>query len=258
MRFVDYHVHSLHSICGKSTIFEMCRKAIELGLVEIGFSDHMEFEPKERGYGFFNYDNYSSEIESARSLFKDKLVIRKGVEIGYQYCFEEEIKKWLRNKEFDFIIGAVHYLNHEFISHQLVARSDLKEIYEAYFDEVAQSIESCLFHVIGHFDYVSKYIDNRTPELHKFNHQEAVRKLMEKMVEKKKYLEQNSKLSVPKGTHSNILSSMEIFWEYIKSGGKLISIGSDAHSTEKLGIGIKEMLDNLEKFNGKMVKFLFE
>lgn len=258
MKFVDYHVHSLHSICGKSTIFEMCQKAIELGIVEIGFSDHMDFEPKDLGFGFFNYDNYTVEIESARRFFKDKLVIRKGVEIDYQHCFEEEIKKWLPNKEFDFIIGAVHYLNHELISHQLVANNDLKEIYDVYFNEVIKSIESCLFHVIGHFYYVSKFIDNRKPELRNFNHRETVRKIMEEIVEKKIYLEMNSKYSVPKGTHMGILSSTEIFREYIKSGGKLISIGSDAHSTEKLGIGIKEILDYLEKFNGNTVKFLFE
>ena len=77
MRFVDYHVHSLHSICGKSTIFEMCQMAIELGLVGIGFSDHMDFEPKDLGFAFFNYDNYSSEIESAQEVLHQVLPIRK-------------------------------------------------------------------------------------------------------------------------------------------------------------------------------------
>ena len=65
MRFVDYHVHSNHSCDGKSSIPEMCQKAVELRIEEIGFSEHMDFEPKDWGYGFFNYERYSSEIEAA-------------------------------------------------------------------------------------------------------------------------------------------------------------------------------------------------
>jgi histidinol-phosphatase (PHP family) len=62
MKFVDYHVHSSFSCDGESTIFEMCEKAVEVGLVEIGFSDHMDFDPKDWGYKFFDYNSYSSEI----------------------------------------------------------------------------------------------------------------------------------------------------------------------------------------------------
>jgi len=53
MKFVDYHVHSNFSCDGKSTLFEMSQRAIDLGIEEIGFSDHMDFEPKDWGLGFF-------------------------------------------------------------------------------------------------------------------------------------------------------------------------------------------------------------
>ena len=66
MKFVDYHVHSNHSCDGKATVFEMCKKAIEMEIVEIGFSDHMDFEPEDPGFGFFNYADYTSEIKSAQ------------------------------------------------------------------------------------------------------------------------------------------------------------------------------------------------
>jgi len=78
MRFVDYHVHSNHSCDGKSSIPEMCQKAVELGIEEIGFSEHVDFEPKDWGYGFFDYERYSSEIEAAQESFNNKIVIRKG------------------------------------------------------------------------------------------------------------------------------------------------------------------------------------
>jgi len=91
MKFVDYHIHSNHSCDGKSSIFEMCQKAIGLGIEEIGFSEHVDFEPKDWGYGFFNYERYTSGIESAQDSSKNKLVIRKRVEIDCQHYFENEV-----------------------------------------------------------------------------------------------------------------------------------------------------------------------
>ena len=71
-RMVDYHIHSNHSCDGKSSIFEMCQKAIELGIEEIGFSEHVDFEPRDLGFGFFNYDEYTSEIGDVQDFYKDR------------------------------------------------------------------------------------------------------------------------------------------------------------------------------------------
>lgn len=258
MKFADYHVHSNHSCDGKATILEMCQKAIELGIAEIGFSEHMDFEPEDWGFGFFNYERYTSEIESAQEVFKRKLVIRKGVEIDYQLAFEDDIREWLNGKEFDFIIGSVHYVNHEFIDRKLLEHRDLKKIYDAYFNEVTLSIESCLFDVVGHLDVIRKYIDIRRVELSRFDYEESMGMILELVVEKKMYLEINSKPSMLRETSIDMLPTKEAVKEYIKKGGRLISIGSDAHSTEEIGGGIREILSFLENLNGTKLKLLFE
>ena len=46
MKIVDYHVHSTNSFDGKNTIEEMCRKAIEMGLYEICFTENINVEPR--------------------------------------------------------------------------------------------------------------------------------------------------------------------------------------------------------------------
>lgn len=253
---MDYHVHSNHSCDGKSTIFETCQKAIELGIEEIGFSEHMDFEPKDWGFGFFNYERYSSEINSAQEFFEGRLVIRRGIEVDYQYCFEDDVREWLQNKRFDFVIGSVHYLNHEFISRRLVVEKDLGEIYHAYFDGVKQSIESRLFHVVGHFDLVGRYVEDEKFRLKRSDYWENVKMTLEEIAEKGLYLEINSKgLSEPLG---DMIPGKEIVNEYVKNGGKLISIGSDAHSIEEVGSGIEEVMDFLANSYGNEVKLLFE
>lgn len=234
----------------------MCQKAIELGIVEIGFSEHMDFEPKDWGYGFFNYDKYTSEIQRAQEFFKDKLTIRKGVEIDYQHCFEDEIAEWLKDKEFDYIVGSVHYLDHEIISHRFVESNDLRKIYDVYFKEVTNSLESRLFGVIGHFDLVSRFLGNKKSELKSFDYWRSVKTILGEIVEKKMYLEINSK-GLREG-HGDTMPGKEIVLEFVETEGKLVSLGSDAHSTEEIGSGIKETMDSLSNFKTSDLKLLFE
>jgi histidinol-phosphatase (PHP family) len=225
-----------------------------MGIAEVGFSEHVDYEPKDWGYGYFNYDKYSYEINGARELFKNKLIIRKGVEIDYQYCFEDEIAEWLQNKEFDFVIGSVHYLNHEIINQRLVMNRDMGKIYNAYFGEVTQSIKSRLFDVIGHFDIVNRFIDKRKINL-KSGYFKGVRKILKQIIENNVYLEINSK--GVRYNYRDLMPSKEIIEEYFEAGGQLISVGSDAHSKEDIGSGIRDILTFLEK-QKKGYKLLFE
>lgn len=235
----------------------MCLKAVELGIGEIGFAEHVDFDPRDQGFGFFNYDRYSSDIESARESFGKRLVIWKGVEIDYQRSFEDEIEDWLLGKEFDFVIGSVHYLDHEFIDQQLVASSDLHMLYNAYFAEVTRSVESGLFDVVGHLDIISRFIDKGLGHGDSA-YEEGLRMVLREIMKKKMYLEINSKLSVLKGPCADTMPRKETVEEYIRNGGRLISIGSDAHSTEELGSGLVETLDFLAKYDRNQVELLFQ
>ena len=255
-RIVDYHVHSNQSCDGKSSISEMCQKAIELGIEEIGFSEHVDFEPKDWGFGYFNYERYNSEIKNAKESFGNRLVIRKGVEIDYQRCFEDDIMEWLQDKEFDFIIGSVHYLDDEIIGGQLVRRKDLGRIYDDYFSEVTCSIRSGFFDVVGHFDLVARYVDNRRSELKNFDCHEGIRTILEEVMENRIYLEINSKGL--REEYRDTMPSRKIVDKFIENGGKLISIGSDAHSAEEIGSGIREILLFLSNYDGNKLELLFE
>jgi len=76
-------------------------------------------------------------------------------------------------------------------------------------------------------------------------------------MEKSRYLEINSKLSVLNESRTDTMPSKKIVEEYLENGGKLISIGSDAHSTEELGNGIAEILDLLADYDEDQVRLLF-
>ena len=255
---VDYHVHSTFSCDGRSSINDFCEKAIELKFREIGFSEHVDFDPSDEGFGFFNYENYQSAVKKAQLFFKGKLVIRKGVEVDYQKRFEDQIRDWLPGKNFDFIIGSVHYVNGEIINQQLLAKRNLKEIYREYFDEVYNSIESRLFNVVGHLDIVRKYASNRVIHRRDPEYKEKLRSILEEIRDRKMFLEINSKLSVLKCGFLEVMPSKETIRRYLDCGGKRVSIGSDAHSKEELGSGVKETFDFLARNSQTDVNILFK
>lgn len=247
---VDYRVHSQISPDARSTIDEMCSRAVELNMTEIGFSEHVEFQPKDPGYRFFDYVRYTQLIELARTKYKGRLIIRKGAEIDYTYEYEAQTREWLEGKDFDFLIDAVHYIDD--ISFDL--RGDLampvSMATQKYFAKIGQAVESGLFKVIGHFDLIRDYLprdeDDFSPLL------EEIDTVFEKIVEKKVHLEINSR----RNAGGEPYPSRSLILRYLTKGGEFFSFGSDAHSTQDLAVGIAEIMGML--MNHGNVHILFQ
>jgi histidinol-phosphatase (PHP family) len=242
-RIVDYHVHSNLSFDGSSTMFEICEKAVKLNIKEIGFTDHMDFNPRDLGYGFFEYEKYSSEIERTRYIFGEKIIVRKGIEIDYQSRYEDDVRRWLGDKEFDYAIGSVHYINDENVRY-LSRKRPVNEVLEDYVDEVLHSVKSGLFDVIGHF--TADFIRHLASGIGvKSDLQESEETVFREIIANELYLEVNTKEL--RGAYRETLPSKRIIEEYVKYGGKLFSVGSDAHSAEDVGYGINHVMESLEK-----------
>jgi histidinol-phosphatase (PHP family) len=245
LNLVDYHIHSCHSSDSDASIIDVCRRARKIGIEEIGFSEHVDFDPQDWGYGYFDYEQYTSNIERVRERFGDTLIIGKGVEVDYQHWVEDDIRDWLNDKEFDFVIGSVHYLDHQYISDKLVAEKRLQELYDLYFVEVNNSITSGLFDIVGHLDLPLRYTYRYRETFDQIMYWENMRATLNTVIETDMYLEINTKgLREPcRSTYP----SQDVLNAYFENGGHLISVGSDAHSTQEIGGGIKEVLTSLSR-----------
>ena len=60
MKVVDYHVHSNNSFDGKNSIEEMCKKAIEINLSEICFTEHFSVDHRDLSNHDLKYEKYFS------------------------------------------------------------------------------------------------------------------------------------------------------------------------------------------------------
>ena len=248
---VDFHVHTTLSCDGSCTIDEVCRRVIEIGLAAVCFTEHMDFDPADPGYGFFDYEKYGAQFDEARERYAGKLPVFKGIEVDYQSRFEGEIRDWLTDKEFDLVLGSVHYVDGVMLSVESLSGKDLDQVYLRYLEEVRLSAESGLFGAIGHFDYVKKF----TGDAFYLDSSERLRPALERalraIIESGAALEVSTKGLV--GKSRDYRPSLRIVRRYRRLGGRKVTTGSDAHDCQVVGMGMARLQKICEKLGLRVV-----
>jgi histidinol-phosphatase (PHP family) len=160
----DLHMHTPLCRHAVGEPVDYARRAVELGLTEIGFSDH---SPMPRD-DFDNWrmhdrqlDEYVGKVWLAQKTFP-QLQIRLALEVDYLPGHEDWIKQLAARHPWDYFIGSVHYIsdswdidNPEKISEW--KKRDAFAVWQVYFDRLALAAESKLFNIIGHADLPKKF-----------------------------------------------------------------------------------------------------
>ena len=241
---VDYHIHSAYSVDSEADMAGHCRRAGELGLSEICFTEHMDFDPAESNTGYFDYDLYMGQIARIQTQFDGSLCVRAGVEIDYVPQFEREISAFLTGKDFDFVLGAVHYLDGFNISEprawDYFRGKDVEDAYGRYFERVAQCAQFPMFDSLGHLDLVKRFGTEYYGPLRFGQFEDQIRQVLKAAIASDTGIEINTSglRQSPKETYPSI----DVLRLYEKLGGKVVIIGSDAHVPSDLGRGLDEAL----------------
>ena len=111
----DYHMHSTFSEDGASSPEEMCRRAVKLGIPEIGLTEHWDVGPYEKNPRFFQPEPWYAEMERLRDLFAGKLTIRAGIEVSEPHLYPQPAAEVLTRAPFDYVLGSVHFVGPHFM-----------------------------------------------------------------------------------------------------------------------------------------------
>jgi histidinol-phosphatase (PHP family) len=165
---VDYHVHTAR--CGHATgaIERYVERAIEAGLTELGFSDHLflywlpaDQRDPELSMAEWEHDFYIQDVERCRERYASDISIRLSTEADYIPGHEQKLASVLGRYDWDYVIGSVHFIDGwGFDDSRQVSRFDqwqMDALYARYFDLVGASSETGLFDTIGHSDLVKKF-----------------------------------------------------------------------------------------------------
>ncbi len=238
----DLHIHTSHSPDAQpgATMEAYAEKAISMGYSGIGFTDHLEFDPDDEGFGFLDYDRYSREIETVRRKYEGRLSIYKGVEVSYQKEFSEEPKKYFLGKEFDFLVGAVHFVDRcpFHMGDRYFKGKTAEEAFRPYFEEVQRMAESGLFDVLAHLDHLKRYsipvYGSYRPEAYAGQ----IENILSAVVKSSMALEINA--SGFRQSFREPFPPGNVIQEFARLGGKYITIGSDSHALVQFGQGMDE------------------
>lgn len=155
---VDYHMHSILSD-GKNSYEEMVRMAIEKGLDEIGFTDHVCLKPVTWAIRLEDIPVMTSQIIDLKDKYEDQIKIRYGIEMDYLPGKEAQINEIIERIPVDYVIGSIHFIGDwNFDTDQsLYGKWTNDKLYEKYFKLVQQAAQSGLFDIIGHIDIIKKF-----------------------------------------------------------------------------------------------------
>jgi histidinol-phosphatase (PHP family) len=170
----DYHMHT--PLCGHAAGAprEYVLAAQKAGLEEIGFSDHNPMPTQFDDWRMAPNQlfEYVGLVDEARREFP-QYPIRLGLEVDFIPGYEAHVQWLAEQAEWDYFIGAVHYVTPEWDidnpKHlKRWTEQPVEEIWRAYFAAYTKMVESCLFDFLAHPDLVKKFGHRPTGDLTRF------------------------------------------------------------------------------------------
>lgn len=248
----DCHTHSKWSFDGCEETDDMCEQAIKLGINVLTITDHCEVNgwenPDDSEFGDFStlIPKSIENMKKSQIKYADKLKLLRGIELGQAVQDLKSADTALSLDDFDFVLASVHNVCNErdFYWLEYTAEGAKKLLY-TYFNEVLEVVQWNKFDSLAHLTYPLRYITG----VHKIaidinEYLPIIDEIFSTLIKNGKALEVNSS-----GLRQEIGLTMPnefLLKRYYFLGGKLITVGSDAHKTADLGKGINEALHLLK------------
>ncbi len=241
---MDCHNHSNLSPDGSNSPEEMIKRAIELGIQYYSLTDHLEINK------FYDEEFLYEEPVKKASLispqliekYKDKITMSYGVELGQPLQDMPLTNRLLDSYNYDFIIGSLHMCNGWEDFYELdYSKVDPNYLLGLYFDEVLEMARWGKFDVLGHLTYPLRYITGECKiEIDMSRYLTRIKEIFSTLIKNDMGIEINSSglrqqlgVSMPDAYYVSLYRDM---------GGKILTVGSDAHCTKDLGKGIAQVV----------------
>lgn len=250
----DTHIHTSNSSDCKQPIDTVCKTAIENKMKAITICDHAEVSLFHLHDYFELIKGSIKDVRMAQGKYGDKIKILQGIEISEFFWDEEKLRGFLALGDYDVILGSIHRVDciEHNDSYSRIVMSDTTEenlhvFLRTYFDDMIRMIENYDFDVLTHLTVPLRYINGkygRGIDISRYD--DTIRKILRMIIEKGIALELNtSGLGTP--IDCTFPDEKYVRW-YKEMGGELITIGSDAHTPDRIGYGFdraKQMLKTI-------------
>ncbi len=250
----DFHMHSTVSYDGFGAPLAMAQAAKAKGMKEICFTDHLDYMTVPLyGEMKFRVEDYNREYDD---LKVDGLTVRNGVEIGMTPWNMDEVKADLQQRHYDFVLGSVHFFDDRdpYLDETVWKEHSQEWVERRYFEELLDCVQRHDdFDALGHLTYIAKVGANPNPrKIPAKEYQEIVDEVLKILVAKGKGMEVNTSGMVKFGDY---LPGEEYLRRFRELGGEIVTVGSDAHNTDRVGEHTFAVCDMLKDIFGYVCTF---
>lgn len=269
----DFHLHSAFSADSDTPMEKQVLAALQADLACICFTEHYDPDwpyantPPEDAEPFIpDMPAYFAEIGRLQKQYGDRIRILAGLEIGMADGYEKKAADFAEKYPMlDFVIGSIHSSRHMDPYYPTFFRGiGLKEAIRQYFEDTLLMVQRCdFFQSLGHLDYVLRYGIRQADDAFLQSLQEKgesfgaycfeknrdlIAEILRELVKKDRALEVNTQsLAKARGTDPRDLHvyretnpGRQTLLLYHDLGGKLVTVGADAHVPDGVGAGFSD------------------
>ena len=155
--------------------------------------------------------------------------------MGLDLDHQEEIENLIQQYPFDFVIGSIHVIHHtEFYYGEFFKGKTKEQAHREFFEETLKCVKAFdCFNVLGHLDYIVRYgpYEDKTVDHQKY--QDIIDEIFKTLIQKGKGIEVNT--SGYRDLKTCGFPNFEQVHRYYDLGGRIITIGTDSHTSDRVG-----------------------
>ncbi len=241
----DYHVHTCYSQDADVPVQAQLDAATRAGLKEICFTDHVDFDLIVDGKPFYPLADLNAIREELQALtpLNPSITVKRGAEVSLadERCAENAYA-YIKSADLDFVIGSLHVINGvDSYTREFYEGKTQTQAYRLYLTALAKAIRTnSYFCVMGHYDFVAKHAPYPDRSIAYSFAPDIFDDIFTYLIQNGKTLELNTSawLNGPKW-------GLDVYKRFSELGGEFVTIGSDAHRSERVGARFDEACELL-------------
>ena len=160
---IDYHIHTLLCNHAEGSMESYIRSAINLGMSEICFLDHLTVQESEKGFSMApgEVPYYFQAIQLLKQQYKESISVKAGIEIDFNPAYTDLFQEITGTYAFDVVATALHFPGGLNIVSGSSAwkhgENDTDYVYGLYYEQLEKMLDFSYFDVVCHIDLVKKF-----------------------------------------------------------------------------------------------------
>lgn len=251
----DNHNHTkFFSPDAKMSIEEMNAACISNNVKRLAITEHYEIDYPYKNdplWKLFDIKKYQESFTEWKKALAPQVELLWGIELGFKEGIEKEIDDIGAKYSFDSVILSAHLFEEKdfYFDREVYERYSKNELITKYVELLVSMADKCNnYCTIGHYDYINRYSSWEDPAIYYSICPKQFDNLFEILASKEKSLEINTRsiFKMMQKNSINVLPDKELLLRFKDVGGRLISLGSDSHTSDTIGFYFNEVGEYLK------------